>query len=157
MSPSTPVYLALYATALQNLKQGDKLKPLLPRLAALETDNAKALSSAAVVLGNEGDLKNCLRLLRMAFRSLPWDMVVNEDLGVVFTKLGPPDSAIYYLGRCIPKEPEARREQLLAALIQEQMKGAHPEEAQNSLAEFMRQFPSSKNIARLKSLVYPQK
>jgi tetratricopeptide (TPR) repeat protein len=153
MSPTTPVYLALYAKALQDAKQEDKLRPLLPQLAGLETTNLKALTAVAVVLGNKGDLTASLRASRLAFRISPWDYVVNENLGLVFSRLGPPDSAIYYLNRCIPKEPNTRREQLLGLLLLEQLKGGHGEDAQSTLAEFALQFPKSASLERLKALV----
>ena len=151
ISPDTPVYLATYAWTLQRLKQRDKLEPLLPQLAALETDNSEALSAAAVVLGNEGKLSSALRLLRAERQLQPWDFTVLENLGMVFAGLGPPDSAIYYLQKCIPREPEARREQLFGVLVQEQIKGQHLEEAQASLTEFRREFPNDTTISQLQS------
>ncbi len=157
IAPQSDLYAVRYTEVLQHLNQSDKVEQLLPRIAAITSDNFKLLEYSGLVLVKAGRVDQALRQFRHAYDLRPWDYGALQNMAFDFISLQQSDSAIYYLGRTIRLAPSAGRPNLFRGLLREELKAGRTDEARATLAEYRRQFPEGSGIKEVQQYLDEQK
>ncbi len=150
ITPGSDNYLALYAEALEEKGEHERLRPLLPQLATLQTENPKALGFAGRVLALEGRSSDALPILRKAYLQRPWEYVLCRNMGLIHYNLNQYDSAALYFQKALPMAPKTEQSIAFQSLVLAQIMQRKIYEARTTLDDFQSQFPSDTTIPVLR-------
>lgn len=157
LSPGNENFIVRYAQALHDLKQRDKLLPLLPRLVSTQSNDQKFLVNAGVVLANEGMTAEALAKFRTAHALRPWDYDITMYLGQTFSNIRQSDSALFYFRRALIDAPVSARAGVYKEIIREQYRRRRLDEARSTFDEFRRRFPNDPEIGQIQNILNGQK
>ena len=87
------------------------------KAARLAPDDNTSLNNCAAILSLAGLENKAIPIFQVLLQKMPGSSTVLNNIGQAYASLGEPDSALYYLGRCIKIAPEHPEANNTAALI----------------------------------------